>query len=198
MERLRAIDRTPQRWKNGGGVTHEIARSPSGGGDFDWRVSIAIIDGNGDFSRYPGIDRSLVVIEGRGVLLHRNGVVTSQTIDGPPLVFDGDEPIFAETIAGPTRDLNVMTRRACCRHAITRLDLTDPMVAAPARGARLVVALTGIVTVSDGDAIVELTPADAILARNPTTQLALDGIGASVYLIDIWSVATTAEIGVRE
>ena len=51
------------RWKNGGGWTTELARAPAEGeGEFDWRISIAEVDVDGEFSRFPGIeDRKSVV-----------------------------------------------------------------------------------------------------------------------------------------
>ncbi|CAM5655899.1 hypothetical protein SSPIM334S_00286 [Streptomyces spiroverticillatus] len=39
MKLLRAADRTAVPWKNGGGITREIAAWPQGAADFDWRVS---------------------------------------------------------------------------------------------------------------------------------------------------------------
>jgi environmental stress-induced protein Ves len=61
MKRLRAADRTPRPWKNGGGQTTDVAVFPDGAGldDFDWRVSIARVDGDGPFSIFPGVDRPL-------------------------------------------------------------------------------------------------------------------------------------------
>ncbi|NEE21462.1 HutD family protein, partial [Streptomyces sp. SID7499] len=40
---LRAADRAPVPWKNGGGIVREIATGPEDAGTdaFDWRVSLA-------------------------------------------------------------------------------------------------------------------------------------------------------------
>ena len=63
---------TATRWKNGGGVTREVAKSPSQA-PF-WRVSIANVDQEGPFSSFVDLDRILTVIEGKGmVLAHKNG-----------------------------------------------------------------------------------------------------------------------------
>ena len=58
-------------WKNGGGTTIEIAVSPHGAGldDFDWRVSMARVEGSGPFSRFADIDRCLCVLGGAGIVL---------------------------------------------------------------------------------------------------------------------------------
>ena len=55
-------------WKNGGGTTAEVAVHPPGAGldDFDWRISMADVAVDGPFSRFPGVDRTLVLAEGRG------------------------------------------------------------------------------------------------------------------------------------
>ena len=70
MRLLRAADRVAVPWKNGGGVTHDVIVSPAGAtlDDFDWRISIAEIARSGPFSRFPGIDRTLAVLEGKVVL----------------------------------------------------------------------------------------------------------------------------------
>jgi environmental stress-induced protein Ves len=39
------------RWKNGLGWTTELAVRPAGGGEFDWRASIAEVDADSEFSR---------------------------------------------------------------------------------------------------------------------------------------------------
>ena len=54
-------------WKNGLGETLEVARSPDGHSldAFDWRVSVAPVIAGGAFSVFPGIERTIAVIEGR-------------------------------------------------------------------------------------------------------------------------------------
>lgn len=113
------------RWKNGGGWTTELARAPAEGeGEFDWRISIAEVDVDGEFSRFPGIDRSLLVLAGEGMVLERAGV-GAHTLrrSDPPLAFAGELDVFARLLAGPTRDFNVMTRRGTFDHTLTRLEL---------------------------------------------------------------------------
>ena len=56
-------------WKNGGGSTDEIATYPRGAGldAFDWRVSIAHVASDGPFSRFPGVERTITLLEGAGM-----------------------------------------------------------------------------------------------------------------------------------
>lgn len=116
---LRAADRIATPWKNGGGETVTIALFPETAGlsDFDWRVSLAQVDGDGPFSRFPGIDRTLTVLSGGSMVL--NGQVL--TVDSPPLRFDGDRTVDAVVTGGPIHDLNVMTRRGRFVHQVTRV-----------------------------------------------------------------------------
>ena len=63
------------RWKNGGGETAEIAVSPPGAAldAFDWRLSMAKVETDGPFSAFPGIDRTLAILEGEGIRLSVGG-----------------------------------------------------------------------------------------------------------------------------
>ncbi|MFN9927385.1 MAG: HutD family protein, partial [Phenylobacterium sp.] len=58
---LRAADRLAVPWKNGGGITRELAVWPPGASfdDFVWRVSMAEVHQDGPFSSFPGVDRIL-------------------------------------------------------------------------------------------------------------------------------------------
>ncbi|MCQ0033734.1 HutD family protein [Burkholderia glumae] len=102
-------------WKNGGGVTREIAAEPPGASldAFAWRVSVADVAQPGPFSRFPGVDRTLVLLSGAGMtLVDGNGA--RQVLAAPleRLAFAGETPLSAELADGPTRDFNLMTRRA--------------------------------------------------------------------------------------
>jgi len=66
--RIRAADYRAMAWKNGQGMTREIAREP-GDGDFLWRLSIAEVAASGDFSLFPGYDRTITLIEGAGHMM---------------------------------------------------------------------------------------------------------------------------------
>ncbi len=60
-------------WRNGRGFTLEIAREPAKGDDFAWRLSLADIDRDGDFSAYPGYRRALVLVAGSALRLQFRG-----------------------------------------------------------------------------------------------------------------------------
>ena len=115
--RFALADIVPTPWKNGVGATREIACWPAGTGldSFDWRISVATIAADGAFSVFAGIDRSITLLSGDGVLLH--GEHGTHRLDQPlvPFAFAGETPIRATLLGGASEDFNVMTRRGRCR-----------------------------------------------------------------------------------
>ncbi|SFU89015.1 HutD/Ves family protein [Pseudoduganella namucuonensis] len=115
-------------WKNGGGSTTEITIAPTGAtfDNFDWRVSLATIAHSGPFSVFPGIDRTLTLVSGPGVVLdvgNERQVALSER--EPVLAFPGETEVYATVASGPTTDFNVMTRRARCSHQLERRVVRD-------------------------------------------------------------------------
>jgi len=97
-------------WRNGGGVTREVVSSEgSGPQGFDWRISIADVTEPGPFSVFPGVDRVIMLVEGERMDLVVDGV---EHVLHPhePFGFPGPSQASCSLPAGPTRDLNVMTR----------------------------------------------------------------------------------------
>jgi environmental stress-induced protein Ves len=113
-------------WKNGGGSTTQLAIAPPGAAldDFDWRISSAQVATAGAFSAFPGVDRSLAVLNDGALLLQPQGKQpTLLTADDAPFAFAGEQAIDAALPNGPVVDFNVMTRRAPWRHALQVLSL---------------------------------------------------------------------------
>ncbi len=104
-------------WKNGGGRTTEIAVAPPGAdlATFTWRASIADVLRDGPFSAFPGVERTLVLLAGRGMRLA--GPQGAWELHAPLAVqtFAGEDALDCRLIAGPTRDFNFMVRRAAAR-----------------------------------------------------------------------------------
>jgi environmental stress-induced protein Ves len=116
---LRARDRVALPWKNGGGITREIATGPEGPDGFDWRVSLARVDADGPFSVFPGMDRTLTVVEGAGMDLTIGGTSRPVRARWVPHDFPGDVPTHCRLTAGPVVNLNVMCRRGSAVAAVT-------------------------------------------------------------------------------
>lgn len=114
-------------WKNGGGVTTEIAAGPprSDDQDWSWRVSIADVPATGPFSLFPGIDRTIAVIQGSGMDLHvEDGRVVPLELNRP-VDFDGGLAVDGILRDDPIRDFNVMVDR---RHFRAALEIREGFV----------------------------------------------------------------------
>lgn len=181
MRLLPAASRTATPWRNGGGVTTEVAAFPEGAGlaDFDWRVSIARIDADGPFSAFPGIDRTLALLSGGPVTLTGPDWEETLLSGSPPVIFDGADPVAAR-IAAPSTDLNVMSRRERCGHLLQLLTL--PRIVT---GEMLVIVADNGIT-HEGAA---LDPLDAILVDAAETITLNGPPGARVWAISFRSAA---------
>jgi len=113
--RIGAAEHRAMPWKNGGGSTAEIAIAPPGASvaqGFDWRLSIATIQGDGPFSAFPGYDRSILLLAGRGMVLTVAGQAP-HALDHPfvPFRFTGEAATDCRLLDGPCEDLNLMVAR---------------------------------------------------------------------------------------
>jgi environmental stress-induced protein Ves len=113
--------RTP--WKNGGGVTVDIADAyaagvePGAWNGMLWRFGHTRIVAPGPFSDLAGYDRILTVIGGRGLLLDIAGGATLDVREAfRPVRFRGEDRIVSRLEAGPVRVLNLLADRM--RHVI--------------------------------------------------------------------------------
>jgi len=108
---LRVI--VPQPWKNGAGLTREIAFAGVSAAAFDWRVSVAEVDRAAPFSAFVGIDRSITLLSGAGMRLrsHDGAIDHALTTTLAPFQFPGDVALAATLVGGACTDFNVMTRR---------------------------------------------------------------------------------------
>ena len=141
--RLIALPRTTQRrtrWRNDQGWTTELWVEPQGANlaeGFDWRVSIAEVEGDCTFSSFAGYDRSLLLLEGHGIAL-RDGPHDPVQLEhrGQCHRFPGELALDCRVLGGPTRDFNVMTRRGVFGHQAWLRPLLGPMVLMPEPGVR--------------------------------------------------------------
>ena len=113
---LRAEDVRRVPWKNGRGVTEELALWPHDAsferGDFDARISLSSVNEPGPFSPFPGFDRLLIVTRGAGLRLAHGGDVPPEDVARlRPHAFQGEWPTRAELPYGPVDDFNVIVRR---------------------------------------------------------------------------------------
>lgn len=163
MRHLTPSDYTRQPWRNGKGVTVELARADRDGALL-WRLSMATVAEDGPFSIFPGVERNLTVLTGPGFRLAGDGIA----LDCRPLrpvAFPGDIAVTA-TVAGglPSTDFNVMTARAL---PLPQVTVSDGPLSLPAGGLLAVLALDGA---QIGDRA--LAPHDLILTEGPLSVTA--------------------------
>ena len=116
-----------QAWKNGGGITNQLARSDDQSG-MRWRVSIAEVASDGPFSRFEQTDRIIMLLQGEGFCLHGaedQPVVLDKAL--VPFAFAGETAIECTLSNGPVRDFNLMTRRSDIKASLQVLLVTEPL-----------------------------------------------------------------------
>jgi environmental stress-induced protein Ves len=178
-------------WKNGSGSTTQIAADPPEAGfdDFNWRVSLATISENGPFSVFPGVERTLALVDGHGMTLDIDGndrVMIEQ--DEPVLAFSGDSEIDATLNRGPSVDFNVMTRSETCYHLFGRRRLNgNPSGFAPRGDVSVLFLAEGdsLSVSSDGERI-GMVRFDTVVFRNDASIWRIEGDPGVVLIADIF------------
>lgn len=204
MEIIRYSELKPQSWRNGGGVTRELASHPEAAsaedGAWDWRVSIAEISKAGPFSAFAGTDRVLTVIDGELLLLNVDGA--EQPLEKHrPFRFPGDAPSSATLPTGNVQALNVVTRKGSFKGYTSIIELSKKR-AHPVFGGQLGVLLQGQATVSPGGAVISgagpddgaepLGRYDAVVGSDTETPEVLGRGFLAVVSIDPVSPAASA------
>jgi environmental stress-induced protein Ves len=139
---VRFRDLAPRPWRNGGGLTRDIAACSDRHG-LAWRVSVADVDVSGDFSAFPGLERILMLCLGTSMRVTVDG--TEHVLHPWDMIrFSGDAATHAAVLDGPTVDLNVMTRRESARADVALTAINGTMtLQAPESGTTLFVAVEG-------------------------------------------------------
>ena len=178
---VRFAQLTASPWPNCGGVTREVVSAGASGPQaFDWRISIADVSEPGPFSTFPGVDRILTVVEGERMDLVVDGVEHVLGLH-EPFSFDGASRTSCSRLAGPVRDLNVMTRsdRLSATVAIRNLSETRPIAV---DGSQVLVLLTGsaVVVGADGSRA-DLHLLDAVCPNGEHVRL-VEGLGRAAVV----------------
>ncbi len=112
-------------WKNGKGVTTEIALFPPVSSlvknDFHWRLSFAEVREDGAFSEFPGCLRYLTLLQGEGMKLmfpDRVLVVNQDAV----VHFSGEEAVFGALTAGAIQDFNFIYKKDLIHAELLLLD----------------------------------------------------------------------------
>jgi environmental stress-induced protein Ves len=178
---------SPVPWKNGGGSTTQIAVFPPDAGfeDFDWRISLATIAEDGAFSEFPGVERTLALVDGHGMTLEIDGEAMLLSKADPVAIFDGESRVVAKLNRGPSTDFNVMTGTERCYHQFGRRVLSGE--------SRFIArAPITVVFLAEGDSLelcsddqrINMVRYDAVLLDQGTTWTLQAGQGM-IFIADI-------------
>lgn len=145
LSNLRAVP-----WKNGVGSTRNLAVEPPDAtlDDFVWRISLAEVAATGEFSLFPGVDRTILLWSGSGMILR--AADWSFTLIQPlaPFSFLGEDGIVCELIDGPTIDLNVMVRRGAAMPVVEFS--SEPVMLTQAADVLIILCKAGSIEISGG------------------------------------------------
>ncbi len=179
---VRFDERPATPWRNGHGSTREIASRLLGvvGPDFVWRLSVAEITDDCEFSTFPGVERTATLIDGEGLALTVAGA--QHTLRAyQPFAFDAEAHTRAVPTSGPVRIVNVMTKTARMSAQVRVEDLSQgPITVA---GATVFVQLTGTSSaVAANGTTATLGPLDALIPRPRVRVIAGTGRAAVVRM----------------
>lgn len=96
----------PVPWRNGAGTTRELATATDDDGTL-WRISLADLTGDANFSVFPGVDRLLLALGALRLDVDGDDV---ELATGDKTRFPGEARVSV-ALDAPTRALNVMVRR---------------------------------------------------------------------------------------
>jgi uncharacterized protein len=112
MRVIRSHEFREGRWRNGMGVSWDIASDTPGAEDFSWRFATARIERDVPFSVYPGVDRIFTLIAGDGLTLDfKTGLRLAVEKRFLPHPFACDVESFCHLHGGPCMALNLFVRR---------------------------------------------------------------------------------------
>lgn len=128
MRRFSLDTIAPTPWRNGSGLTREIAAGRvdrQRGTPWHWRVSVASISADGPFSLFEGVDRVATLVDGQ-VELRSSQRMLHWSRPGDTHAFAGEESFDGRVAPHSARLLNVMAVRARLRAcvAVHRDDVT--------------------------------------------------------------------------
>lgn len=183
-----------QAWRNGGGNTRPLAEESGAG----WRISLANVERDGPYSRFPGMTRQSLIVKGAGVTLQHEASRV-ELVPGLPIEYDGDMEWRATLRDGPVVALNTMVDPSRFRAEV--ILLRKPLFL-PSRCFALVLSLNGSCAWrSGGLATATMLDANTVMTREhggpdllltPLGDLAQDGrcaAGNSTALVLIEDLA---------
>lgn len=177
-------------WKNGKGDTTELAINEGGTlNNFDWRLSMASVVEDGQFSNFSGYTRNLILIEGNGInLQHDHNKIDKLAGLLDIATFDGSSETLANLVAGPITDFNIIVCKDKYEVIVSTYN-EKQTIKLKSADLCFIFALSGEICLSalDGSAITILPHGDLLqISQNHSNNYKLNGQQMIVaYLKDI-------------
>ena len=168
-------------WRNGGGITRELAVWPPQG-DWQWRMSVAEVVASGPFSRFEGVERWFAVLSGAGVRLDIARHAHTLDAASAPLQFDGAANTQCTLLAGPTQDFNLMVSGTGVRAAARSAPCPPPALRAPPLPAQNALP-SSLLEGEDADS------ARMLRITEPTRMTVIAPKVIAIYAINTWAAA---------
>ena len=191
-----AFRHTP--WKNGGGVTVDIAESmltgfgPGSWEGLIWRFGRTAIVTPGPFSDLSGYDRQQVLVAGSGLVLETPAGEIDVRQPFRPVRFDGETRIVSRLEAGPVEVVNLIGDRA--RVATDLACLTVGAMNSRPAGVHIIYAAeTGCDLAINGSAI-EIAAGHALRIDAGESFTVASRLGTAI-IASVLSVAPVSEAG---
>ena len=179
-------------WKNGKGNTTELCvKRDAVSKEIIWRLSIASVSEDGDFSDFSGYQRMLVMIAGNGIQLSHQGQASLSLIHQYDFCsFDGAWATTATLLDGPITDFNVIYDPTRVRAKVAILNAGESKVFDSDADQLFALAhkTTASCTISNGSESKELEIAKGDLLRisgSGTTSATLAGEG--IICVEIYN-----------
>ncbi|MBI1244031.1 MAG: hypothetical protein GC202_03415 [Alphaproteobacteria bacterium] len=184
-------------WKNGGGVTTDIAAEYAGpANDWEamrWRLGFTSISVPGPFSEMTGFDRHQAVVRGRGLRLRcADGSEIDERAPFSPVRFAGEAKIVSVLDDGPVDVVNLIVRRGFFGGRLAAIDGACP--AALGEGTHFLYAPSGDIDAEIGSTAVRVPGGHALRIEGAARAVVHAGLGlvASVSPVPTGRLASRA------
>ena len=159
-------------WKNGLGVTCELARQSIDGSDSDflWRVSVADVSEDGPFSPYPEHMRIISTLTGSGIRLDVDGKISPDIGQYDLFSFSGASAVSSTLLDGSIKDFNVIYKPAGCSVRVQWAKVCDKVSFLSQASIALVYAVNPV-TVALGEERVSVDLGATFICDNDTREL---------------------------
>jgi hypothetical protein len=177
-------------WRNGLGTTVELLKQDlSGETGFAWRLSMADVTTDGEFSNFSGYDRTLLLLEGNGLTLDCGGARHRLEQPLQAARFRGEDATVATLHDGPVKDFNVMTSRQHCNARVSAHAKPAATSIEVSANLLLIYTVTGDLRIdSSGYANLRIPPQHLLVVQDPVEE-SLSCRGASFIAIQISHIA---------